>query len=137
MGKLGWFALITIFLIVLFFAFVGAVQKPSVNVIDMNFRGFSGGGADLVIDLEVDNPNILSGTLTGLDAIVYVNGGEVGPANIEREYPIAGQRVSPVEVVVHMQNVPLGGLSGSIRAVGTAHLRIGPLPFDLPFDETH
>lgn len=138
MGKLGWMALIAVLLIVVFFAFFGGIQRPSVAVTDMSFRGFSGGAADLVLAIEVDNPNIFGGTLTGLDAVVYIDGRDVGPANTEQDYPIGAQTTSPVEVIVHMQHVPVGGLTGKLRVAGTAHLKIGLglVPFNIPFDQS-
>jgi len=81
---------------------VSEFAAPMITLSDLEVRGFSGGAADLVLELKVDNLNNFEITLVGLTGGLLIEDLEVGQLAWRGEIDCPKGEESVVRIPVHM-----------------------------------
>jgi LEA14-like dessication related protein len=75
---------------------------PAITLSDLEVRGLSGGAADLIIELNVDNMNNFEITLIGLSAGLLVEDVELGQVNWKGEFDCPKSEEAVVRIPFRM-----------------------------------
>lgn len=128
--------LIIIVILILFIA-VFTTREPEAEVKRIRVKEVSTSWIVFEITLDVDNGNIVGGTLNSLEADIYYNDEHIGHARTTEKYDIAALGTSTLKVDLRLDNLPSSiTLFPKIQAKGTANISIFFLSFDKEIDET-
>jgi len=129
---------VIIVVLIIFLAFF-TTREPEARVTRIRVKNFSAsqGWITFEITLEVDNGNIIGGTLNTLEADIYYNDEYIGHARTTEKYEIKALGESKLKVELTIDNLPSSiDLTPKIRAQGIANISVFFMSFDKDFDET-
>jgi LEA14-like dessication related protein len=126
-----------IFVVLIIFLAIFTTREPEAEVTWIRVKAISTSWILFEISLEVDNGNIVGGTLNSLEADIYYNDEYIGHARTTEKYDIKALGKSTLKVDLRIDNLPSSiDVSPEIRAKGTANISVSFLSFDKDFDET-
>jgi LEA14-like dessication related protein len=126
-----------IFVVLIIFLAVFTTREPEAEVTWIRVKAVSISSISFEITLEVDNGNIIGGTLNTLEADIYYNDEYIGHARTTEKYDIKALGKSTLKVDLTIDNLPSSiDISPEIRAKGTANISVSFLSFDKEFDKT-
>ncbi len=129
-----------IFVIIIVFIIILAVfttREPEAEVQRIRVKAISTSWILFEVTLEVDNGNIIGGTLNSLEVGIYYNGEYIGHARTTEKYDIRALGKSTLKVDLRIDDLPsIITPLPTIRAKGTANISVFFLSFDKEIDET-
>ncbi len=128
-----------IFVVLIIFLAIFTTREPEAEVTWIRVKDFSISETWILfeITLEVNNGNIIGGTLNTLEADIYYNDEYIGHARTTEKYDIKAMGKSTLKVDLRIYNLPSTITPfPEIRAKGTANISVFFLSFDKDFDET-
>ncbi len=129
--------LILIIVILILFIAVFTTREPEAEVKRIRVKEISTSWIVFEITLDVENGNIIGGTLNSLEADIYYNDEYIGYARTTKKYDIAALGTSTLKVDLRLDNLPSDlTLFPEIRAKGTANISVSFLSFDKDIDKT-
>lgn len=130
-------AIFVIFAVLIIFLAFFTTREPEAEVTWIRVKSISTSWVLFEITLEVDNGNIVGGTLNSLEADIYYNDEYIGHARTTEKYNIKALGKSTLKVDLRIDNLPSTiTLFPEIRAKGTANISVSFLSFDKDFDKT-
>jgi len=111
------------------------LQSPETDAKDITNIQQDIGNGTLIFTLviEVDNPNIMTTKLTGVDAEAYIDGQYAGPVESDKEFTIRGMRKTDIEIDFQIDGYAGGSM---IKVEGKATVRImGSISFEKNIDK--
>jgi LEA14-like dessication related protein len=100
------------------------LQKPTVVVDDISLRPRSLSEMNLLLGLEVHNPNRLDFTLRSFDFTFYLNGREIGTGRLEEDLLIPASATSRLQAPVAAKFKDLGDVLKTVIAAGDLTYKI-------------
>jgi len=100
------------------------LEKPSFVLRGVIFSPRSFTEMNLLIGLDVHNPNRLDLTLQSFECTIYLKNEEIGKGRLEKEVLIPSSSTTPIQVPVDVKFKDLGG---SLKAIFTG----GDLPYKI------
>jgi LEA14-like dessication related protein len=126
-----------ILVVLIIFLAIFTTREPGAEVTWIRVKSVSTSSISFEITLEVDNGNIIGGTLNSLKADIYYNDEHIGRARTTKKYDIKALGKSTIKVDLTIDNLPSAiTLFPEIRAKGTANISVSFLSFDKDFDKT-
>ncbi len=89
---------------------VSEIAPPALTLRDVAVRAFSGGVADLTLEVEVENANDFEVTLVALSGDLEIEGAEIGRLAWSGEHDCPKRRASRVRIPLHCVVGEHGGL---------------------------
>ncbi len=81
---------------------VDEIETPSIKLGHVEVRGLSGGIADLLLEINVENKNDFAVTLVGISGGLELDGIEVGRVTWSGEHPCAKKKESTLHVPLRL-----------------------------------
>lgn len=126
-----------ILVVMIIFLAIFATREPEAEVRWIRVKSVSTSSISFEITLEVDNGNIIGGTLNTLEADIYYNDEYIGHARTTEKYDIKAMGKSTLKVDLRIDNLPSTITPfPTIHAKGTANISVFFLSFDKDFDKT-
>jgi len=100
------------------------LEKPSFAIRGVTLRPLSFTEINLLLDLEVQNPNRFDLKLQSFEYIVYLKNEEIGNGRLEKELMIPASSTTQIQVPVAAK---FKDMSGSLRVILTE----GDLPYKI------
>ena len=126
-----------ILVVLIIFLTIFTTREPEAEVTWIRVKSISTSSISFEITLEVDNGNIVGGTLNSLEVDIYYNDEYIGHARTTEKYDIKALGKSTIKVDLTIDNLPSAiTLFPEIRAQGTANISVFFLSFDKDFDKT-
>lgn len=126
-----------LFVVLVIILAVFTTREPEAEVRWIRVKGISATWILFEITLEVENGNIVGGTLNTLEADIYYNDEYIGHARTTRKYDIAALGKSTLKIDLRIDDLPSTITSfPKIRAKGTANISVSFLTFDKEIDKT-
>ncbi len=100
------------------------MEKPSFAIRGVTLRPLSFTQMNLLLDLEIKNPNRFDLNLQSFEYIVYLNNEEIGNGRLEKELLIPSSSTTQIQVSVAAK---FKDMSGSLKAILTQ----GDLPYKI------
>ncbi|HOI73342.1 MAG TPA: LEA type 2 family protein [Syntrophales bacterium] len=94
------------------------MEAPSFVLRDINITPTSSSGWNLVLGLDVENPNRFDLTLTAAEFRIFLNGEEAGTGRLEREVLLPSSSKTKVNIMIAARFKNLGG---SLKSVIAGH----------------
>lgn len=119
------------------FILIFTTREPEVSVRAIRVKQVSLSWITFEVTLDVNNGNIIGGTLNSLEADIYYNDDYIGLARTTRKYDIKPLGESTLRIDLRIDNLPSDwSIPPKIRAKGTANISVFFLSFDKEIDET-
>jgi LEA14-like dessication related protein len=126
-----------IFVVIILLLVVFTTREPEPTITNIKVKEVTSTFITFEITLDVENGNIIGGTLNYLDVDIFYNDEKIGNARTIRKYEIAAMGTSTLKVDLTINNLPSRiTLFPEIRAKGTANITILFLTFDKEIDDT-
>lgn len=127
-----------IFVVIILLLVVLITREPEATITNIRVKEVTTTFITFEITLDVENGNIIGGTLNYLEADIFYNDEDIGQAKTIRKYEIKAMGTSTLKVDLTIDNLPsrITPLNPKIRAKGTANISISFLTFDKEIDET-
>ena len=128
-----------IFVVIILLLVIFTTREPEATIKDIEVKDYSIPATWILfeITLDVENGNIIGGTLNYLEVDIYYNGDYIGHARTTEKYEIKALGVSTLKVDLRIDNLPSFIFPPlKIRAKGTANISIFFLTFDKEIDDT-
>ena len=126
-----------LFVVMVIILAVFTTREPEAKIRWIRVKGISATWVLFEITLEVDNGNIIGGTLNTLEADIFYNDEYIGHARTTKKYDIAALGESKLKIDLRIDNLPSTITPfPKIRAKGTANISIFFLSFDKEIDKT-
>lgn len=109
------------------------IQKPTAQVTNSKITGLSFTQADLLFDVQIDNPNTVSINLAGMDYSLKINENALFSGNKTDALAIAAQGASSVQIPVTLKYEDIyKAVSGLADKKNSTYSFDGGLSFNLP-----
>lgn len=126
-----------IFVVIILLLVIFTTREPEATVQWIRVKEVTSTFITFEITLDVENGNIVGGTLNYLEADIFYNDEPIGHARTIGKYEIKAMGTSTLKVDLTINNLPSRiTLFPKIRAEGTANISIFFLTFDKEIDET-
>jgi LEA14-like dessication related protein len=84
------------------------MEKPTFTIRDVKFSKYSLTEMDLLLGIEVYNPNRFDFTIKSLQYSVYLNNRKVGKGGLEEELLVSSLSTTKIEMPIHARFMDLG-----------------------------
>ena len=129
--------LFVIFVVVILLLVIFTTREPEATITDIKVKAVTSTFITFEITLNVENGNIIGGTLNYLEADIFYNDEKIGHARTIGEYEIKAMGTSTLKVDLTIDNLPSRITPHpKVRAKGTANMSIFFLNIDKEIDET-
>jgi LEA14-like dessication related protein len=126
-----------IFVVIILILVIFTTREPEPTITNIKVKEVTSSFITFEITLDVENGNIIGGTLNYLEADIFYNDEKIGHVRTIGKYEIKALGTSTLKVDLTINNLPSRiTLFPKIRAKGTANISISFLTFDKEIDET-